>query len=150
MDRFCSWHEILYIRFPWTLNCRMKVLYVQYCVNFRSFLYGHFHSGSDLLTLSHTVVSIKIEVAWAGLNQVTDSINKGLSVPFFYGGRGHLGKKCSFQLFVSHTINEQSHKQWTNDETKLHTFACKQILCKTLWRNLLKKWLKYSIHMTKA
>ena len=30
---------------------------------FQKFFYWHFHSGSDLLTLSHTGVSIKIEVA---------------------------------------------------------------------------------------
>jgi len=34
-------------------------------------------------------------------------------------------------------------------KTKLHTFARKQILRKPI-KKLVKKWLKYSIYMTKA
>ena len=89
----------------------MKVLYVQYCVNFRSFFYWHFHSGSDLLTLSHTGVSIKIEVV-SRFKSSNRQYQQGAVSLLLLGGERASGyivpqkiltfqspiKKCDFQL----------------------------------------------------
>ena len=58
-------------------------------------------------------------------------------------------RKCSFQIIY------QSHNQFLQAmnkimmKTKLCTFACKQIVGKPI-NILVKKWLKYGVHMTKA
>ena len=58
-------------------------------------------------------------------------------------------RKCSFQ-FISHTIN--SYEKWTTMmKTKLHTFACKQVLRKPVtnfWKiewNIAFTWLKHNV-----
>ena len=57
-------------------------------------------------------------------------------------------ENVAFNIYQSHNQFLQAMNKIMM-KTKLHTFARKQILQKPI-KKLVKKWLKYGIHITKA